>query len=473
MLIKDILLQLADVWPYLLSELWLLLLSVMLLLLDLFASRSGTKSALFALFLGLLVNMFLLQQVPVAEEMFYGVLAPSLQAVRWKMLANLGLLLALPMYAAFPLHTHRTAQEDGLGEKYVLLLAVLLGVQLLIVSRDLLLIFLSIELISLPSYALTAFGLNRRASEAAVKYLVVGVLSSAVMLYGMSLLYGLYGTLLLADLPIPVGTLPLLAWAMVLGGLLFKLSAAPFHFWAPDMYQGAPIAVVAYLSVVPKIGALALLLSMVSLPLSLPLLHLLLALGMASMLWGNLSALRQKNARVLMAYSAIAQAGFLLVGAATGNVSEGILYYYLLVYLLANYVLFLGIAVVERTSKGDSLEMFSGWGHAHRILPVLMVLAFVSQVGLPPTAGFSAKLLLFTAIGEAYGQTSDVWWLAALVVGLLNAAVSLYYYLFIPYHMYMKEGQGDTPAYSPWLAAYALLLGIPVVLLYVFPQWVL
>lgn len=342
--------------------------------------------------------------------------------------------------------------ERHLSEYYALLLAVALGGHLLLMSSNFLMVFLSLELISICSYVLAGYAFNKAGSEASLKYFLFGAVASAVMLYGFSVLYGMTGTL---DFTSPLffnhlinhpSPMFLIAALMALAGFLFKMAAAPMHPWAPDVYEAGPLPVIAYLSVAPKVAALGILTKFVLA------LHLfgqgeydwqviIAAVSILTITFGNFSALWQTNPKRMMAYSSIAQTGFMLIGVAT-FLPEGVRFmlFYAAIYLLMNFAVFIYLQYFQE--RGISLmKGFSGQGRYFIWASAGVTVALVSLTGLPPTAGFSAKLFLFSSLWESVesSQKSVLLWL--LVFGLLNTVVSLFFYLRIPYFAFLKAGE--------------------------------
>ena len=378
-------------------------------------------------------------------------------------------------------------------EWYALLIAMTLGLFLMTLSVNLLSIYLSIELVSICSYSLTALTADRKASEGGIKYLLFGAISSAIMLYGMSLLYGMTGTLdLTADVFGPElarqeGPVAAVALLLTLAGLLFKLAGVPFHVWTPDAYEAAPVPVAAFFSVGPKAAAVLVLMRVVTaLPIesamggttAAVLQTPLAVLALAGILIGNLSALRQTDAKRLLAYSTIAHAGFLLVGvvALTEAGFEAVLFY-IGTYLFISLAAFFLIDLLARSNGSDlTIKHFAGLGAKQPLLSVALTVVMIALVGLPPTVGFTAKLLSFSALYEAYQHTGDSWLLALFVLGLLNALVSLVYYLKIPFFLFFRatpsvsEKTIALPKTAVWLA---VSLVIPTVLLFLKPDWLL
>lgn len=380
-------------------------------------------------------------------------------------------------------------------EWFALLIAMTLGLFLMALSVNLLSIYLSIELVSITSYLLTALVADRKASEGGIKYLLFGAVSSAVMLYGMSLLYGMTGTLDLtadtfgASLAGQEAAVATVAVLLTGAGLLFKLSGVPFHVWTPDAYEAAPVPVAAFFSVGPKIAAVLVLMRLVTaLPMessatgatAYGLQTPLAVLALAGILIGNLSALRQTDAKRLLAYSTIAHAGFLLVGVvALSQAGFEATLFYAGTYLFMSLAAFFLIDLLARSTGSGSLEIrqFAGLGPRQPLLSVALTVVMLGLTGLPPTVGFTAKLLSFSALFETYRQTANPWLLALFVLGLLNALISLVYYLKIPFLLFFRpaeQPEESVPVALPKVAVWlAVGLTVPVVVLFIKPDWVL
>ncbi len=399
---------------------------------------------------------------------------------------------------AFPSSGNNTGRAKLPLEWYALLVAMTLGLFLMTMSVNMLSIYLSIELVSICSYLLTALIADRKASEGGIKYLLFGAISSAIMLYGMSLLYGMTGTLDLtadvfgAELVQQDVSVVAVAILLTMAGLLFKLAGVPFHVWTPDAYEAAPVPVAAFFSVAPKAAAVLVLMRVVtSLPIesamsgatAAVLQTPLAVLALAGILIGNLSALRQTDAKRLLAYSTIAHAGFLLVGvvALTEAGFEAVLFY-IGTYLFISLAAFFLIDLLARSNGGDrpdgslTISRFAGLGPKQPLLSVALTVVMLALTGLPPTVGFTAKLLSFSALYEAYQRTADPWLLALFALGLLNALISLVYYLKIPFLLFFRSAPSEQTSAVPvskaavWLAAG---LVIPVILLFLKPDLLL
>jgi NADH-quinone oxidoreductase subunit N len=332
------------------------------------------------------------------------------------------------------------------GELYPLILFAVVGMMLMASGTDLMTIFLGLEVMSVTLYVLAGFNRgNKKSNEAGLKYFLLGAFSTGFMLYGMALIYGATGTTRLYKIASVVGqmTLPssniLLVAGMLLmmTGFAFKIAAAPFHMWTPDVYEGAPTPMTAFMSAGPKAAGFAALLRLflVALPtLQVEWSQVLWVLAVLTMTIGNITALRQDNIKRVLAYSSIAHAGYALVGFTAGNGTgiAGILFY-MLSYSFMNIGAFAVIILVAKKGETNgNVSDFAGLGFKRPILALAMTLFLFSLAGVPPAAGFVGKFYLFAgAIQKGYI------WLA--VIGVLNSAASAYYYLRIMVYMYMKE----------------------------------
>lgn len=350
--------------------------------------------------------------------------------------------------------------KEHTSEYFAMLFAVVLGGYLLVMSTHFLMIFLSLELISISSYVLAGYSFTKIGSEGSLKYFLFGSVASSVMLYGFSILYGITGSL---DFSSPIfveqlidknSGLALIAAFMVAAGFLYKIAAAPMHLWAPDVYQAAPVPVIAFLSVAPKLAGLG---AMVKFILAINLFGqsefdwqiIISVIAILTITVGNFSALRQQDAKRMMAYSSIAQSGFLLVGVAA-FLPQGIhfMLFYASIYLLANFAVFLYLDFFEKGGV-NTISGFAGIGKLFTWSSILLLVALVSLTGLPPTAGFTSKLFIFTALWQSYEITGKGILLWLLIFGLLNTVVSLFYYLRIPYFAFLKSGEPAENFNSP------------------------
>ena len=363
-----------------------------------------------------------------------------------------------------------------------LLIASVLGLNLLTMSTHLLTIYLSLELISISSYLLVALSPYKKAAEGGIKYLLFGAASSAVMLYGISFIYGLTGTMDITNQDMATGLLNnsglviTVAIVLTLAGLLFKLSLVPFHVWTPDVYEAAPTPLVSFLSVAPK-AAVVLVLMRLAGVLPSQYFPILGGIALISITVGNVAALLQSNARRLLAYSSIAQAGYLLVGiVAYSRFGFETAVFYTASYLIINMTAFFLIDVLKPQSD-TSLGDYEGLGKKYVWISASLTIIMIALAGLPPTIGFTSKLLIFSAIWESYQQQHFSWMLWLLIGGILNAAISLAYYLRLPYLLFFKElgtnNDSKTAAHTTAANIIAVFLLAAVIGFFLKPEWLM
>ncbi len=380
--------------------------------------------------------------------------------------------------------------EDGdyyQGEFYFLLLCSLLGMVVMSSSRDLITIFVALETLSIPAYMLAGWRKrDLKSNEASLKYYLLGVLASAVMLYGMSLIYGFTGTTVLTEIGEQMNgsaaSQPLVTMAIVfiIVGFAFKVSAVPFHSWAPDTYEGAPTPVTAFLSVASKTGGFVALLQLIYVgffgrdDVWGPMFGILAALTMTV---GNLVALRQTNIVRMLAYSSIAQAGYILVPFAIAGSNNGAAaqsaftasVVYLLVYAAMNLGVFAIVIAVARKTRSGEISSYGGLYEYAPGLAVLMTIFLFSLAGIPPLAGLWAKLFIFRAVLDA----GTSWALLLGVVAAINSVIALFYYATVAREMWMSPvPDGDTTPIrvpAPLITALAITAGV-VIVVGVYPQ---
>ncbi|MBU2610710.1 MAG: NADH-quinone oxidoreductase subunit N [Chloroflexi bacterium] len=336
------------------------------------------------------------------------------------------------------------------AEAYLLLLAATLGMSLMASAADLVMLYLAIETTSIPLYILAGFLTgDEKSTESGFKYLLFGALTSTVMLYGFSLIYGFSGKTGLYELAASFPTFSLLALGvlfLVLIGLAFKVSLFPFHFWAPDVYEGAPTPVAGFLSTASKAAGFVVILRlfMVVFPSISTNWSLILAiLATLTMTVGNLIALAQKNIKRMLAYSSIAHAGYAMIGVvAFSQLGAASTIFYLIAYILTNLAAFGIVAAVGRVAGSDDLKAYNGLSRRAPTLALMMMVAFLSLAGMPPFGGFVAKVFVFAAAIE------QGWvWLA--VVGVLNSIIGLYYYMTVLKYVYLYRMENEDEEKHP------------------------
>lgn len=374
----------------------------------------------------------------------------------------------------------RPPKENTSPEYFLLFHAVVLGSCLLASSMNFIMVLLSLEMISLSSYLLAGFGFDRKSAEGSMKYFLFGTVATACMIYGLSLLYGFAGTLdFSSDLFVKnmidrSSPLLLIGGLLTLAGFLFKITAVPFHLWAPDVYESAPTPVVAFISVVPKLAGIA---ALTKFTLAINLFGqsgyswqvMLAVIAILSILIGNLSAIAQSNPKRMLAYSSVAQSGFLLIGLVTFGM-DGIhfMLFYSAVFLAMNFLVFNALHQFENELGPLTIPMFAGLGSISLIPSLAMLIGLVSLTGLPPTAGFTAKLFIFGSLWGAYQETGELILLALFLIGLLNTVISLFFYLKIPYYLFVKEKELNNESIKTDFAGNLLSLILVIVLFYLF-----
>ncbi len=369
---------------------------------------------------------------------------------KWLVLGVLGLTYAMSLGA------HELAHVEQ-GEYHGLLLIAGVGLMMLAGANNLLMAVLAMETASLCSYLLVGYQHGARASEAALKYFLFGALASGCMLYGIAWLYGLSRTLNLDELlrglaahNAPGTELALtIAIVLLLVGLGFKISMVPFHLWTPDAYEGAPTPVAAFLSVGPKVAGLVLLLRIFTTSLAdvVPIwTGLLMMLTVATMTFGNLVALAQTNIKRLLAYSTIAQVGYLLIGFVVPGAAgqEGLLLY-LAAYLMMNLGAFACVVAITNLIRSEAIADYRGLAQRAPVLAAFLAVFLLSLAGLPPLVGFIGKFVLFGAAIATHH-------LVLAIAGVVNSAIALYYYVFIIRQMYLEPPAAPVPSVQSWWA---------------------
>jgi NADH-quinone oxidoreductase subunit N len=393
---------------------------------------------------------------------------------------------ALLLY--FPWDDRLKAHNKGLGDAYSIIVASVLGLHLMVMSATMLSIFLSVEMVSIASYLLVAYRTeNGLSAEASLKYVLFGMAASAVMLYGMSLFYGLGGTLNLFDaqlinhLQVAEPTSVVLAILLILAGIAFKLSFVPLHFWVPDVYQGASTPVTAYLSTLPKIAGFGLLVTFLTPFIANPLWHnrvdfgLVLSIaGVITMIAGNFAAVWQQNIKRMMAYSSIGHTGFALMAVVTFN-EQGInaLSFYLMVYAIANIGVLALVSYFANAQQAHTLNDYRGLGAKYPIASVCFVVLLISLTGIPVSAGFNAKVLVFSSVYSVYQSSHNPMLLALLITGAVTTVVALFYYIKIPLSLFLRKQETEAdvyPATSKNLLTMIVVLSIITLLLGIFPD---
>lgn len=424
------------------QELGLLAIFLILLVYDIFASETPAMKWFRPLAVILLaahtVAGFLF---PGQEtEAFGGMYATTGTTTLMKNILNIGTLLVL-MQAGEWLRRGRTAIREG--EFYVIALATLFGMYIMISSRNFMMMYIGVEIASLPMACLAAYDKYKAESaEAGAKYILMTALASGIMMFGLSFLYGSMGTMYFEDLGplVAMESMTILGFVFLFAGLAFKMALVPFHMWAPDVYEGSPTATTAYLSVVSKGAAVFLLifaLHHVFGGIEQVWYYILWALTAITIIVGNVFAVRQNNIKRFFAYSSISQAGYIMLGVLNGT-EQGLwaTIYFVLVYLFSNLAAFGVIMSVENASGQTDIKAYNGLYKSNPRLALVMMLALFSLAGIPPLGGFFSKFFIFAA-AAAEGEYLLVF------IALVNTVVSLYYYLRIVKAMFITAPDAD------------------------------
>lgn len=403
------------------------------------------------MFAHILINLFPIETHTVFGGMY--IATPAIGVI--KTILAFGTLIVLIQSKEW-LSRPDTAFKEG--EFYLLVIATLLGMNMMVSANHFLLFFLGLEMASVPMACLVAFDKYRHDSaEAGAKFILTATFSSGVMLYGISFIYGAVGTLYFEDIATQLTATPFTILGMVFffSGLGFKISLVPFHFWTADSYQGAPTTVTGYLSVVSK-GAAAFALCTILMKVFAPMVlywqYLLYIVIVLSITVANLFAIRQTNLKRFMAFSSISQAGYIVL-AIVGNsaLSVTALSFYVLIYVVANMGVFTIISAVEEHNNGTvMMDSYNGFYQTNPKLAFLMTLALFSLGGIPPFAGMFSKFFIFmAAVQDADLSTSvGAWAYIVLFIALINTVISLYYYLLIVKAMYIKKSENPLPTFK-------------------------
>ncbi len=388
------------------------------------------------------------------------------------------IFLSVGIIAIAQAHDYLQRRKIVRGEYYILLLFATSGMMLMAQAGDLIVVFLALELLSIPLYILSGFARPETESEeAAMKYFLLGAFASSFVIYGIALVYGatettnILGILAATQMGIANSGLLIVGALLILVGLGFKVAAVPFHMWMPDVYQGAPSSVTAFMSVGAKAGGFAALLRIFTA--AFPIIGptwapIIIGISVLTMFWGNVAAIAQTNIKRMLAYSSIAHAGYILmalpaaakVGLAPDAVSASL--FYILTYAVSNLGAWGVVLSLEKSEgKGLSIEDYAGLGAKKPGLALAMALFMLSLIGLPPTAGFIGKFYIFRSV-------IDAGLIGLALVGVITSLISAYYYLRVVIVMYMREGEPEVRS-ELWLETTLWVTAIGTFVLGIFP----
>jgi NADH-quinone oxidoreductase subunit N len=375
--------------------------------------------------------------LPAAEGILFGGMfrATSLISMM-KNVLNVGVLIIMLQSYTWIM---KPENRDKMSEYFFLMFSTLIGMYFMISSGDFLMFYLGLETATIPMAALAAYTHHQtKSAEAGVKFILSSALSSGILLFGLSLIYGSTGSIYFSDVAALYSNAPMqvLAFLFFFTGLAFKISLVPFHLWTADVYEGSPINVTSYLSVISK-GAASFILILILYKVFYPLIDIwqevLYIISVLTMVVGNLFALRQNNMKRFLAFSSIAQAGFILLGIIAGSqLGMTSVIYFVLVYIFSNLGAFGVVSAIEASTGKVNMSDYDGLYNTNPKLSLLMMLSMFSLAGIPPVAGFFGKFFLFTSAASA-----GYYWLVFIAV--LNATISLYYYLMVVKAMFINK----------------------------------
>ncbi|MDH4223690.1 MAG: NADH-quinone oxidoreductase subunit N [candidate division Zixibacteria bacterium] len=456
-----------------LPETFLFLWAILIFVSDFFTKEEKKANLGYLSLLGILVSIFLLFSTG-QGELFGKVYSSDALSQFFKMVFLLSSFLTISVSIDFSSKIQRHK-----GEFFALILVSTVGMMLLSSARELIFLYVSLELVTIPLYVLAAYlKPDPKSAEAGLKYMLLGAISSAILLYGISLIYGITGTTFLNEIKTrlivdylqigPIGSGLFLSFIFFIAGFGFKLALVPFHMWAPDVYEGAPTPVTAFLSVGSKAAGLVAFLRVFFdsfLVYNFDWVTIMATLAALSMIIGNIVALLQTNIKRMLAYSSIAQVGYILVGmVAISERGVSSVAFYTLAYLFANIGAFVVAIAFELQTGSSEIKDYSGLSRTSPILSLMMMIFLLSLVGIPPLAGFVGKYFLFAAAVE-----KNLIWL--VVIAVLTSVISLSYYVGVLKEMYFRKNEEQVKIRIPLGIRIALLICIiGVILIGLFPN---
>jgi NADH-quinone oxidoreductase subunit N len=427
------------------NELLLTVLLLIVLMVEIFSDTRNSKPVLWISLIGFCV-ITLIGFLPLKEGSLFGGMYHTNQTIRFmKNILNLGLLLVLMQSCKWLQHENN---RDKVSEYIMILLATLMGMNFMFSSGDFLMMYIGLELATIPIAALSAFDkLSNRSAEAGIKLILSSALSSGVLLFGISILYGTTGSIFFTDIAgrVSLNSLQTLGLIFFVSGMGFKISLVPFHLWTADVYEGSPIGVTSYLSVVSKGAAVfTLIIVLFKAFHSITVIWepLLYTLAVATMTIGNLFALRQNNMKRFLAFSSIAQAGFILLGImGASSLGMATVIYFVLIYVFTNLAAFGVVMAIYNASGKENMEDYTGLYLTNPKLSLVMLLSMFSLAGIPPVAGFFGKFFLFTA-------AASMGYYMLVFIAVINATISLYYYLRVVKAMFIDKTETPIPYFK-------------------------
>ncbi len=405
--------------------------------------------------------------LPLADgTLFGGMFKTNVLTHFFKSVLNIGVLILLLQSGDWL--RDKVASQQKATEFFILIFSSLLGLYFMISAGDFLMFYIGLELSTLPVAALAAYeSLKQKSSESGIKLILSAALASGTSLFGITMMYATSGSLFFDAMTITANNLTVLGFLMFFAGLAFKISLAPFHFWTADVYEGAPISVASYLSVISK-GAASFVLMILLFTLFRPLesiwINLMYGIAILTMFIGNLFAIRQQNLKRFLAFSSIAQAGFILLGLlSVDQLGATTVIYFIMIYVFSNLGAFGVVQAISNATGKENIDDYDGLYRTNPKLSLVMLLALFSLAGIPPVAGFFGKFFLFTA------AASQGYYLLVFIA-VVNVTISLYYYLLVVRAMFLRKSENSIPYFESKLmmklGLVATVLGIIIIGMY-------
>lgn len=429
-------------------ELLLTILILLTLFFEIFAGKNARKYAvIFNIALFFIITLAGFFYVP-EGSLFGDSFRNNAMTVMLKNFLNIGTLIILFQSAAW---LKKPENESKILEYFILIYSSLIGMQFMISSGDFLMFYVGLELATIPVAALAAFEkFNKKSAEAGIKLILNSALSSGILLYGLSMIFGTTGSVYFSEVAANFNgsALQIIALIFFVVGMGFKMSLVPFHLWTADVYEGAPVGITSFLSVISK-GAASFIFIIILYTVMKSTIDvwkdLLYILSILTMTIGNLFALRQNNLKRFLAFSSIAQAGFILLGILGGNqMGMASVFYFVLIYIFTNLGAFGVVAVISNTTGKENIADYNGLYRTNPLLSLTMMLSLFSLAGIPPVAGFFGKFFLFTAAAS----NDSVKYYILVLIAVLNATISLYYYLRVVKAMFIDKSDHPIEKFS-------------------------
>ncbi len=428
------------------NEIVLTLIILLLLIIDLIV-KDNRKNVISNFAIGLFVIYMIIGFIPMPEgSLFGGMFKTNHLIYSFKNVLNVGVFIILLQSASW-LHD-KLSDSTKMAEFYIVLFSSLMGISFMVSAGHFLILYMGLELSVLPIAALAAYDIyNRKSSEAAIKLILSAAISSGVFLFGISIIYAVSGSLYFDDITghLPISYFSIMGMVFVFSGLAFKISLVPFHLWTADVYEGAPTPISNYLSVISKAGAVFILMILLFITMHTLYdiwIYLVYGIAVLTMFIGNFFALRQSNLKRFLAFSSVAQAGFILMAMVSANqIGVTSIVYFLAIYVFSNIGAFGVVEIISMKSGKENITDYAGLYRTNPYLSIVLMLSLFSLAGIPPIAGFFGKFFLYTA---AAGQG----FYALVFIAVVNVTISLYYYLKVIREAFLRTSETPIPYFK-------------------------